>query len=170
MKTETSKTSNIIEAVILFAVSLPIAILSLIMVFVAINFLFNILRYGIDAYDVVSFIFSLQFVLIGVFDIIAVVNMIKSLCNTDKHIKNYQYRLKSFINIHKMVVCMIIADIISALDIVFNELEAAIFIFIIIILPISVLTAWRFIKHKETLTKLVVEDLRSKRGKVNVKS
>lgn len=166
MKTETSKTSNIIEAVVLFVVSVPLLIIGLFMGFISIRFMLNIIRYGINMYDLLSCIFAISFTLLGVFDTIALIHMLQSFLTERRPILSYQHRIKSYIQIRKVLICTIIVDLIYSLEFVFNETEAAAIIFVVVILPITLLARWRFNVHKNTLKELILEDLKTKKNKI----
>lgn len=163
MRTETNKTSNVVEVVVLFVISVPLLIIGLFMGFITIRFMLDIIGYGIDAYDLFSCIFSASFTLIGVFDTLALIHMLQSFLTEARPILSYQHRVKSYIQIRKVLICAIIADIIYSLGVVFNEPEAAAIIFVVVILPIILLARWRFNVHKSTLKELILVDLRNKR-------
>lgn len=132
------------------------------MIFISINFILELINYGINFYNVISIIFATVFVLIAVLDSIAIIHMIKSFLTECRPILSYQHKVKSYMYIHKLLVCVIINDIIFAVSGVFSEPMAAAIIFIVLILPIILLARWRFHTNVNILRKLVLDNLKSK--------
>lgn len=168
MRTEINKTRNlasIIEAVLVFAISIPILSVGMGMVIVLLFLLFELINYGIDIDEVVGVLFSIQFIVMAVFNVIAVVNMVQSLSYyKNRPIKSYQCRIKSFMNMRTMLIFAVIADLLVASDSLSEDVGLGIRVFIILILIPFLLVRWRLNENTITLRQLIAEDLKSKRG------
>lgn len=167
METKINKARNlasIIEAVLVFAISIPVLSVGMGMVILFLFLLFELINYGIDIDEVVGVLFSIQFIAMAVFNVIAVINMVQSLSYyKNRPIKSYQCRIKSFMNMRNMLIFAVIADLLVASDSLSGDVGLGIRLFIILILIPFLVIRWRLNENTNTLRILVKDDLKSKR-------
>lgn len=157
--------NNIIEAVVVYVLSVPLLLVSLIMVTILSIFLTNNIGYPWSNYDKAAVLLTSQFIFIAAFDIASIVRLSQSLAvYWQSKIKSYQYKVKAFIDLYIMLIFGTIADIVSAKEELTDDVLLSIILFIILIFIPSIFITWRFNRNKNTLRELVIADLKIKRG------
>ena len=149
----------------LYMLSVPLLLISLIMIILFLIFFFDNFAYSCDSYVRATIYFTSQYIFIAAFDIISIIRMSQSLAIYGRsEIKSYQYRLKAFINLYIMFIFCTIACIVLSVEELADNIATSVIVFVIFIFIPLILVTWRFNKNRDTLRELVIADLKSKRG------
>ena len=157
--------NNVAEAVVVYLLSAPLLILSLVMILLFMIFFFDNIGCSWSSYDRAAVFLTSQFIFIAAFDIASIVRLSQSLAvYRQSKIKSYQYKVKAFIDLYIMLIFGIIADAALATEEITDNISLSVILFIILIFIPSIFITWRFNKNRDTLRELVISDLKSKRG------
>jgi hypothetical protein len=165
MNQRTNSKNNAVEAVVVYLLSAPLLILSLVMILLFMIFFFDNIGCSWSSYDRAAVFLTSQFIFIAAFDITSIVRLSQSLVvYRQSKIKSYQYKVKAFIDLYIMLIFGIIADAALATEEITDNISLSVILFIILIFVPSIFITWRFNKNRDTLRELVISDLKSKRG------
>ena len=165
MNQRTDSKNNVAEALVIYLLSAPLLIFSLVMILLFMIFFFDNIGSLWSSYDRAAVLLTSQFIFIAAFDIASIVRLSQSLVVYGRSkIKSYQYKVKAFIDLYIMLIFGIIADTVLATEELADNILLSVMLFIILILIPSIFITWRFNKNKNTLRELVISDLKSKRG------
>lgn len=165
MNQRTTSKNNIAEAVVVYMISAPLLLVSLVMILLFLIFFFDNIGCSWSSYDRAAVLLTSQFIFIAAFDIASIVRLSQSLVVYGRSkIKSYQYKVKAFIDLYIMLIFGIIADAALATEEITDNMPLSIMLFIILIFIPSIFITWRFNKNRDTLRELVISDLKSKRG------
>lgn len=165
MNQRTDSKNNVVEAVVVYLLSAPLLIFSLVMILLFMIFFLDNIGCLWSSYDRAAVFLTSQFIFIAAFDIASIVRLSQSLVVYGRSkIKSYQYKVKAFIDLYIMLIFGIIADVALATEEIADNIPLSIMLFIILIFIPSIFITWRFNKNRDTLRELVISDLKSKRG------
>lgn len=162
-KRKNSKES-IIEAIILFVMSLvTIITIPIIIVMIILELFIGLLAYG-HCSSIIVVIAEILVIIAIIFIIISDVFMIKSLIHhKDSYIKSYQYKVKTFRCITVSIVLCSTTILIYVINFGMNENFIISILLIAIDVTAYVLVRWRLNRNIDILRKLVIQDSLKKR-------
>lgn len=101
MNQRTNSKNNVAEAVVVYLLSAPLMILSLVMILLFMIFFFDNIGCSWSSYDRAAVFLTSQFIFIAAFDITSIVRLSQSLAvYRQSKIKSYQYKVKAFIDLY----------------------------------------------------------------------